>query len=582
MKTIKIFFLICIVFNCVLTHAQRPKKIDFKSKIDSINIVSNNFARINQKDSFLVSKKITEKFLKRKNYPFGKSKYFLNTGIYNFNNADFNNALNNFDKSLKLAIEINNINLINSVYSWKLNTLLKLQDSSLNIELNKSLKYLKFNRDTLLQKEDTALLAKRLSFLSRSFRLDSNFSKSLEYIDSSLFYSYAINDTLKIMKALRNKAILLFPSKSKKSLEIFQKIFNYSKKINNPELKIESRFNLGRMFVLKNNLDSAIFYCKSALEIINTTNKKANLRQVLSEISKIYELKEDYKNAFFTTKIIDSLNEVNTKRLLSNNELEKTNLEVKENQTRLKSSMNTSYGVSIILFLFFISLYLYVTNKNTQYLEKKTTDKTKALENIAIQEEKIKQEIGEELHDNIGGSLAALKMRLSQLNDPNYYSSLKKEINNLEDIYNQVRQISSNLSTNPHIKENFLEKIEILCEKTFANSKEIQLEAFPREELIKIFDDKLSNNISNILKEIFANIIKHSQAKTINVNLTKHLEYINLIVSDDGIGFNLKTVKKGSGLKNIKNRAEIFNGEVIIDSKVNFGTTISINLIYKI
>ena len=582
MKTIKIFFLICIVFNCVLTHAQRPKKIDFKSKIDSINIVSNNFARINQKDSFLVSKKITEKFLKRKNYPFGKSKYFLNTGIYNFNNADFNNALNNFDKSLKLAIEINNINLINSVYSWKLNTLLKLQDSSLNIELNKSLKYLKFNRDTLLQKEDTALLAKRLLFLSRSFRLDSNFSKSLEYIDSSLFYSYSINDTLKIMKALRNKAILLFPSKSKKSLEIFQKIFNYSKKINNPELKIESRFNLGRMFVLKNNLDSAIFYCKSALEIINTTNKKANLRQVLSEISKIYELKDDYKNAFFTTKIIDSLNEVNTKRLLSYNELEKTNLEVKENQTRLKSSMNNSYGVSIILFLFFISLYLYVTNKKTQYLEKKITDKTKALENIAIQEEKIKQEIGEELHDNIGGSLAALKMRLSQLNDPNYYSSLKKEINNLEDIYNQVRQISSNLSTNPHIKENFLEKIEILCEKTFANSKEIQLEAFPREELIKIFDDKLSNNISNILKEIFANIIKHSQAKKINVNLTKHLEYINLIVSDDGIGFNLKTVKKGRGLKNIKNRAEIFNGEVIIDSKVNFGTTISINLIYKI
>ena len=139
------------------------------------------------------------------------------------------------------------------------------------------------------------------------------------------------------MKALRNKAILLFPSKSKKSLEIFQKIFNYSKKINNPELKIESRFNLGRMFVLKNNLDSAIFYCKSALEIINTTNKKANLRQVLSEISKIYELKEDYKNAFFITKIIESLDEVNTKKLLSNNELEKTNLELKETQTKLKS-----------------------------------------------------------------------------------------------------------------------------------------------------------------------------------------------------------------------------------------------------
>jgi signal transduction histidine kinase len=336
------------------------------------------------------------------------------------------------------------------------------------------------------------------------------------------------------------------------------------------------------MFLIVDNLDSAIFYCKSSLEIINRTNRKANLKQVLSEISKIYELKEDYKNAFFTAKTLDSINEINTKKLISKNELEKSNLKLKEIQSKLKSSMNTSYGVSIILFLFFISLYLYVTNKNTKYLEKKITDKSKALENIAIHEEKIKQEIGEELHDNIGGSLAALKMRLSQLNDPNYYSSLKNEINNLEDIYNQVRKISSNLSTNPHLKENFLEKIEILCEKTFTHSKEIQLKAFPREELIKIFDDKLSNSICNILKEIFANIIKHSQAKTINVDLTKHLDYINLIVSDDGIGFNLKTVKKGSGLKNIKNRVEIFNGEVTIDSKVNFGTTISINLIYKI
>ena len=176
----------------------------------------------------------------------------------------------------------------------------------------------------------------------------------------------------------------------------------------------------------------------------------------------------------------------------------------------------------------------------------------------------------------------ALKMRLSQLNDPNYYSSLKNEITNLEEIYNQVRQLSSNLSNNPYIKENLFEKIEILCEKTFAGYKEVQIEAFPKEDLIKIFDNKLSNNILNFLKEIFANIIKHSKAKKIKVSLTKHLEFINLTVSDDGIGFNLKTVKKGSGLKNIKNRANIFNGEVIIDSKVNLGTTISINLIYKV
>lgn len=582
MKTANIFLLICILFTSLTLSAQRPKKIDFKSKIDSINKINNKLARINDEASFLMSIKTTDRLIERVNYNFGISQHHLNLGIFQFNNGNFKSAVLNLNKSLNKAKIINNIDLINSVYSWKINTLFKLKDYlSCEEVLNESLKYLKFQKDTILSQKDTALVAKRLSFLSIISRLDSNFSKSLQLIDSSLFYSYAINDTLHIMKGLRSKAILLLSSDTNKSLKIFKDIVNISKKIKNPELKIESRFNLAKIFFLRDNLDSAILYNNSALKIIIQTNKKANFKSVLNQASEIYELKKDYKNAFLTNKKIDSLNVVYRKKLLSDNEFQKSNLKLKETQIKLKESKNISYKISILLFIMVLLVYFYINKSKNHFLEKKRLNKTKALENIAAQEEKIKQKIGEELHDNIGGSLAALKMRLSQLNDPNYYSSLNKEIKNLEEIYNQVREISSNLSVNPHIKESLLEKIEKLCQETFAGSKKVELNPFPKNDLNENFDAQLSNNVVRILKEVFTNIIKHANAEKINISITQHLEFLNLIISDNGSGFNTNKFIKGNGLRNIKNRAEIFNGEVLIDSKIGFGTTITINLMFK-
>ena len=201
-----------------------------------------------------------------------------------------------------------------------------------------------------------------------------------------------------------------------------------------------------------------------------------------------------------------------------------------------------------------------------------------AFKAISDQEEGIKQKIGEELHDNIGGSLAALKMRLSELNDPNYYQSLRNEINNLEVIYDDVRKLSSNLSVNPHIHQSLYEKIQNLCENTFHDDYIISINFFPESQMKLNFNSQLTINCIRILQEIFTNIIKHSNAKNINIDITNHPDFISLIVTDDGIGFNIKKYKAGNGLENIKKRASLFNGEVLIESKLKEGTSIIVNL----
>ena len=92
------------------------------------------------------------------------------------------------------------------------------------------------------------------------------------------------------------------------------------------------------------------------------------------------------------------------------------------------------------------------------------------------------------------------------------------------------------------------------------------------------FNSQLTINCIRILQEIFTNIIKHSNAKNINLDITNHPDFISLIVTDDGIGFNIKKYKAGNGLENIKKRVSLFNGEVLIESKLKEGTSIIVNL----
>ena len=60
-----------------------------------------------------------------------------------------------------------------------------------------------------------------------------------------------------------------------------------------------------------------------------------------------------------------------------------------------------------------------------------------------------------------------MKMRLTQLNDPNYYSSLKNEIKILDDIYDEVRTLSKDLNVTNKFSNNLEELLENLAEDVF-------------------------------------------------------------------------------------------------------------------
>ncbi|MGC1205022.1 MAG: ATP-binding protein, partial [Flavobacteriaceae bacterium] len=84
-------------------------------------------------------------------------------------------------------------------------------------------------------------------------------------------------------------------------------------------------------------------------------------------------------------------------------------------------------------------------------------------------------------------------------------------------------------------------------------------------------------NLFRICQELINNSLKHSEAKHIRITLSEFDEFISLFYFDDGIGFDKNKVKLGSGIINIKERVEICNGKIVINSTTG-NTTFEIEL----
>ena len=85
-----------------------------------------------------------------------------------------------------------------------------------------------------------------------------------------------------------------------------------------------------------------------------------------------------------------------------------------------------------------------------------------------------------------------------------------------------------------------------------------------------------------VVQEVVNNMIKHAQAKTIDIYLKQQGQHIRLDISDDGKGFDIQSLEnsKGIGLQNIFSRIKMLHGTVELNSSIGIGTRIHVNLPY--
>ncbi|RYY48870.1 MAG: PAS domain S-box protein [Chitinophagaceae bacterium] len=194
-------------------------------------------------------------------------------------------------------------------------------------------------------------------------------------------------------------------------------------------------------------------------------------------------------------------------------------------------------------------------------------------------QEKERNHIGRELHDNINQILAGTRMYLS-------IAGSKDEV------------IKKSIQYPLELLDESIKEIRVLCSNMVTPLQDVNLEDMIRDLLIKLskfqlkfefeynvpndpLSDELKLNLYRIIQELSQNITKYAEARMVRVVIWTDDTYLNMIVTDDGKGFDVNARRNGIGLLNMQNRAKSFNGKIQIESKPGEGTKTTLAIPYK-
>ncbi len=198
-------------------------------------------------------------------------------------------------------------------------------------------------------------------------------------------------------------------------------------------------------------------------------------------------------------------------------------------------------------------------------------------------QEKERLHIARDLHDSLGGTLAAVKMHIDNLqinieSSHNPQELLDKANILISEAYTSVRSIAHERNSGVMAKEGLLPAIEKLANKVSTPSGlTIEIQHFGLEERLS---NHLEITIFRIIQELVTNVIKHAQATELQISLTQHQEELNIVVEDNGKGFIVGKLpeKDGMGLGSIERRVEHLEGTMEVDSTPSKGTNIIIDI----
>jgi PAS domain S-box-containing protein len=199
-----------------------------------------------------------------------------------------------------------------------------------------------------------------------------------------------------------------------------------------------------------------------------------------------------------------------------------------------------------------------------------------------------RRRVAQELHDSVGASLASLKFAVEEWigTAERQNTSAPKEphsiIKRIQRIIDEVHHISKNLHPSILHDLGFNTAIRAFCRETQESFPAISIHAY-----LDISDadipEKLKIVLYRVIQEGISNAARHADPQTIDVRLKKNQNSIELIIKDDGKGFDTKIMQearrkeKGMGIKNIQDRAEIYEGTFEMNSAIGRGTVLKFN-----
>ncbi len=363
-----------------------------------------------------------------------------------------------------------------------------------------------------------------------------------------------------------------------------------------------------RSFIRLSEIHRRINEPKKALVYIDSSKKYIDLSDTLRARYYLYQYSApnylalgDYRNAYtLKSKALDlkdtlskNKNSSEISRLNRKYQTAEKERQILIEQQKAKTNRNwlIAAGLALLLGTGIAILLQKNTTKKRQIAEQEAILKQQRVDNLLKEQEllsidamiagqeKERQKVAGELHDDLGSLMATIKLHFDNAKVSKKDPALQNAQKLLEEAYQKIRGMAHNKSSGVMSDQGLLTAIKKMA-KTISETDalEVTVEDFGLGERMK---NSLELSIFRMVQELVANTIKHAEATKLSIQLTQHEDNLNIIVEDNGKGFNRTKVAgegSGMGLTNIEKRVEHLEGSFTIDSILGKGTSILIDI----
>lgn len=235
-------------------------------------------------------------------------------------------------------------------------------------------------------------------------------------------------------------------------------------------------------------------------------------------------------------------------------------------------SLFTFFG-GVLLFIILYQKKVIRSQKEKQGLE--TQFQKDMLHNYIETQEEERKRIAADLHDNVGASLAAVKMMINRIQSRD--DSEKEVLEECKDIIqktaNSTREISHNLLPPSLDTLGLVKVVKRMAKNVSSDSLKMKLNASANLSLTK----KSELALFRIIQEMMTNTLKYANANEINISIQQEGDEVVFKYIDNGIGFNVEN-SKGLGFRNIITRVQMIQAEYEFFSKPNHENGVCIKI----
>lgn len=490
--------------------------------------------------------------------------YVLNNlGVLHFNLREYTKALEMHQRALKLRIEIGDQYGMAASHGNLANVYYESGDSTQAIENWK----LAISEFRLMDKPEE--LAVQLNNLGGLYVTRRQYRLSLPILQEAFEIRSRLNDK----KAI--SSVLISLGEAQMGLKDFK----------NASSSLHAALSISKEIRTKH-------------EILFAYMKLAKLKTMIAQPDSAYFYMEQYsllKDSIFDDDLKNQVAEMRTRFETEKKEKElleakavNADLELKKKDADLKASNRTKWiwgiGFASVAVLFMV---LFFEQKRRRAIQAQKdaeiiAEREKGIEAVILATEEERKRIARELHDGIGQQLGGLKLAIQKLHQristdlPGEEKTITDLTKIIDDSATEVRSISHQMMPKVLQEIGLVPALEDMLAKSLGHSSiRYEFEVFGIEGR---FSEKVEVSLYRICQELINNIVKHSGADQVVVQLFRNKGFLIMMVEDNGKGFDAGAKREGIGMMNIATRINTINGDVNFEAGPGSGTVATVRV----